>query len=211
MKKSVQFVQNENTEVYVLQFKKRNYWWLLLFLLLLLPLLLLIRFEKTVIFKTVNAYDGKVLSGTEIKFEFLDRNFFSFKTHSFFTKDTVFRQDTANAEGKAIFAHVSYSLYTRLFHSSDLAEVQAINRCFMGDSLQPRFFDLKNEKETLLKLPERTYNLDFKVIDADDNQVIPDGLLKYICFFAKNHVKKWILICCIFKFLHSQSDFMKRP
>ena len=175
MKKSADFTFDDESKVHVIQFKKRKYWWLLLFLLLLLPLILLIRFEKDVVFKTINAVDNSVLQGTNVEFSFLDRHFFNFSSTKFLDTDTISLQDITNTEGTVIFKNVSYSLYAKMFHSNDIAQVNATNRCFMGDSLKPKFFDLKDKEETLLKLPERTYDLDFRVIDSDDNQPIPEA------------------------------------
>lgn len=179
MKKKKDFVFNDSSTEHVIVMKKRNYWWLLLFLLLLLPLILLIRLQKDVVSKTINSENSEILQGTFVKFSFVDRDLFSLRTKKFMSIDTIKLQDTTNSMGIVVFKNVSYSLYAKLFHSQDLAFVSATNRCFMGDSLKPKFFDLKDNEETTLKLPERTYDLDFKVIDVDDNEPLPEAKVEY--------------------------------
>jgi len=173
MKAKTEFQFSDNNKVHVVMLKKRNYWWLLLFLLLLLPLLLLIRVNKDVGFKTVNAQDLSILEGTDIRFMYPDKMLFDFKSSQFFTKDTIQLQGKTDDTGTVVFKDVSYTLFARLFHANDLYEVTATNNCFMGDSIQDKFFGLKYPEATLLKLSERSYDLEFTVVDSEDNQPLP--------------------------------------
>ena len=175
MQKKQSFTYKDESEDYVIKLKKKKYWWLLLFLLLLLPLLLLIRFKKDIVFKTVSQADATVLTRTYVEFSYIDRSFIDFKKKSLFTKTTINFNDTTNSEGIVEFKNVSYSLYARLFHSKDLAEVTATNSCYMGDSINPYFFKLKDKQVTVLELIGRIHDINFKVIDQDDNEVLPDA------------------------------------
>jgi len=175
MENTETFLFSDENKVHVLKLKRRNYWWLLLLLLLFLPLLLLIRFKKDIIFKTVNASDMSVLSGTMVNFKYTDHSFFEFKTKSFFSSQIIKYNDSTNNDGVVVFKKVSYSLYSVLFHSNEDCYVSATNQCFMGDSIQQKFSSLKDKEITLLKLPERSYTLEFKVVDAQDNQPIPEA------------------------------------
>ncbi len=175
MKTKENFTYEDESKVYIIKLKRRKYWWLLLFLLLLLPLILLIRFEKDIVFKTVNKADKTILTGTNVNFSYVDRSFIHFKQKKAFFNDTISFSDTTNAEGIVVFKDVSYTFYARLFYSKDYAEVEATNNCFMSDSLMPYFFKLKDKKETVLELAERTISIDFQVIDKDDKQPIPNA------------------------------------
>ncbi len=175
MKKKTEFNFNDTEKVHIIQLKKRKYWWLLLFLLLFLPLLLLIRFEKDLIFKTVNQTNMSILAGSNVKFIYTDQVFFDFSDTEFLKTDTLSFQDTTNNQGIVIFKNISYTLFSVLFHADDKAEVYATNNCFSADSLRPIFKDLKNNEETILKLKERTYNIDFQVVDKSDNQPLPEA------------------------------------
>ena len=175
MKAKQKFTYEDESKVYLIKLKKRKYWWLLLFLLLLLPLLLLIRFEKDIVFKTVNKADKTILIGTKVDFSYVDRSFIHFKQKKAFYNDTISYSDTTNSEGIVVFKDVSYTLFARLFYSRDYAEVEATNNCFMSDSLMPHFFSLKDKKETILELAESTHTIDFQVIDKDDKQPIPNA------------------------------------
>ena len=177
MKAKQKFTYEDESKVYLIQLKKRKYWWLLLFLLLLLPLLLLIRFEKDVVFKTINQADKTILTGTQVNFSYIDRSFIHFEQKKVFYNDTISYSDTTNLEGIVVFKDVSYTLYARLFYAKDYAEVEALNDCFMSDSLMPYFFSLKDKKETVLELTERTHTIDFQVIDKDDKQPIPNAIV----------------------------------
>lgn len=162
---------NDQTPEYVIKLKKRNYWWLLLFLLLLLPLLLLLRFTKDVTFKTVEASNQQALAHATVKF--------TYTYHSVLDKPQVIpATDSTNAEGVVVFKGVKYTLFQKLFFPLEKTLVQVSSGCFLGDSITPKFFDLKHNEITLLELKPSAFDLNFQVVDDDDNQPIPNAKVK---------------------------------
>ncbi len=157
---------------YVIELKKKNYWWLLLFLL---PLVLLIKLDKDVVFKTVDSVDNKPLQGTFVDLTFHERYLFNFSTFSFFSNDKIQRNDSTNEDGIVVFKDVSYSVFSMLFFATEDAYVTATNNCFSGDSISPRYHGLKHLDENILKLPERSFDLEFMVVDADDGEPLPEA------------------------------------
>lgn len=188
MKEKEEFIYNEEHKEYVIRLKQKRYWWLLLFLLLLLPLFLLINFKKDVVFKTVDNLNSSALSEADVNFFYIDRKFVNLKTFSFFTKDSVKLNGTTDENGLIVFENISYSLYSKLFFKSDKSEVVATGGCFMSDSLMPYFHQLKHQKEEILTLEARAYDLAFQVIDSEDSQPIPDADLNSVVYITSNQV-----------------------
>lgn len=186
MKETEKFVYNESKQEYVIRLKKKNYWWLLLFLLLFLPLILLIQQKKDIVFKTIDNLNNNALADADVKFFYIDRDFINLETFSFFTKDSIELSGKTDENGLIVFENVNYSLYSKLFFNTDKSDVFATQGCFMGDSLRPYFHKLENRKEETLVLTARAYDLDFLVIDSDDNQPIPDADLSSITFISGN-------------------------
>ncbi len=172
MKVTANYTYSETQDEYIIKLKKRRYWWLLL---LLLPLLLLLVFNKNVKFKTIDAAKENPLQSTFVKFSYIDRYLFNFKTASFFSTDTISLKNTTDKNGIVEFKDISYSLFSYLFFRNETALVIAVNSCYSGDSIQPKFHSLKNNKEIILKLPYKSYDLDFIVVDNDDGQPLPDS------------------------------------
>ncbi len=175
MKGKEKFTYSDQNPEYVVRLKQKNYWWLLLFLLLLLPLILLIKFKKDVYIKTIDAFDKNTLADSYVEFTYLDRQAFNFKTKEFFSTDTMICRGSTDSSGVIAFEKVSYTLYSRLFFGKDKANILATNDCYMGDSIRPYFHKIKNQKEELAELSNRTYEYDFQVIDIDDEQPIPNA------------------------------------
>jgi len=175
MKGKENFTYTEQTSEYVVHLKKKNYWWLLLFLLLLLPLILLINFKKDVYIKTIDAFDKNSLSDSYVEFTYHDKQLFNFKTKEFLTSDTVILRGSTDSSGVIIFENVSYTLYSRIFCARQKANILATNDCFMGDSIMPYFHKIRNKKEVMAELSNRTYDYDFLVKDIDDLQPIPNA------------------------------------
>ena len=131
--------------------------------------------NKDVHFKTVDAISNNTLENTDVRFTYVDKQLFNFKTKKFFTVDTIYLQGVTDETGVKIFDGISYTVYSKLFFAKEKSFVTATNDCFMGDSLMPIFHKLKHKKEEILKLPNRTYDYEFQVIDLDDKQPIPDA------------------------------------
>ncbi len=174
MKAKNNFTYTTDNEAYVVQLKKKNLWWLLLFLLPFLLLLLQIRLHKQVIFKTIDQSSQIVIPNATVEFSYPDRNFIDFKTFKFFTNQEINRVDTTNNQGLVKF-DVSYTLYSKLFHSKDKATVVATGGCFQSDTIHPFFYELKDQKENIIELTTRKKTIVFTVIDNFDGQVLPDA------------------------------------
>jgi len=176
--KKIQYSQNQ-TE-YILKVRKRCKWcWLLL--LLLLPLLLLIPLKKDVKIKLVNSYDKSVIANVPINFEYVKRDLYNFDSSSFFTRfllPTPASEEITNNEGIALFKDVKYSVYQWLFRKNDTARAWIkSNSCSNADSTYS-FWDLKNKKESILFLETKLVDLEFTVVDNDDNnEPLPDALV----------------------------------
>ncbi len=177
MKTEEEFNYSEGSSEYLIKLKKRKRFnkMLLLLLLLLLPLLLLITFKKDVVFKTVDNIGGAALSSADLKFIYTERKLIDFNDFSFFTAKTVELSGLTDTNGIIVFPDVSYTLYARLFFSSEKTKVLTAAGCFAGDSLEPYFSKLKHRQEELLTLKARAYDLDFQIVDAEDNQPIPEA------------------------------------
>ena len=178
MKGEEKFTYSDLDADYVVKLKSKSYWWLLLFLLLLLPLLLLLRFDKTLVFNTIHEQTGQKLSNVNVTFRYVDRCLFKTSPLRFFTADTIVFDALTDESGTAIFTNVNYSLYSKLIYFGDLSFVYAEGQCIRGDTLSPKFHSLKNYVPENIKLGYREYDVDFLVVDADDNQPLPDAMVE---------------------------------
>ena len=118
MKAKQQFTYNETQEEYVIKLKKKTYWWLLFFLLLLLPLILLIRFQKDIVFRTIDVATETNLSDADVIFSYNDRNLIDLKTFNLFSNEPIKLEGKTGDDGIVVFENVSYSLYSKLFHKA---------------------------------------------------------------------------------------------
>ncbi|MCC5944178.1 MAG: Ig-like domain-containing protein [Bernardetiaceae bacterium] len=162
---------------YVIKIKKRRFpWWLLL---LLLPLLLLIRCEKTVLVKAVNKDSGEVVENLNTYFRY--NQAFAYDAGAFFTDNSVTRSEQTNAEGVATYVKLQYSLYSYLFHAQSLAIITGDAKgCYGVDTLTREFHKIKDQEMLELSLIPRFIDLDFKVIDKEDSEPMPDVLVEII-------------------------------
>lgn len=174
MKGKDKFVFDENKDTYTVQIKKKRYWWLLLFLIPFLLLILQIRLKKEVIFKTIDANSEVVLPGANVDFTYTDRNFIDFSSFKFTTHEDKNEIKQTDNDGIAKF-EISYTLFTKLFHSNDPTIVVATGGCFGSDTLTPSFNELKNKKEYVIKLDARRKIISFTVVDSFDNQPLPNA------------------------------------
>jgi len=172
MKKKESFVFDKTTETYVIQLKKKNYWWLLLLLIPFLLLILQIKIHKDVIFKTIDKSTAIVLPGAEVSFTYPQRNFIDFSTFKFFTFEEKNENQITDKNGLTTFK-VSYTIYSKLFHSKDKSLVVATGGCFQSDTLTPFFHKLKHKKVNDIELETRSKTVSFIVIDNQDKEELP--------------------------------------
>lgn len=152
-------------------------WWLLL---LLLPLLLLISWTKEVQFKIINELNPSNVVDANVNFQYTEKEFFNFKDMRFFTEKPVIREKPNEKNGIAYFPGVKVTLYSWLFHNSDLTKVIATAECFGSDTLRPANSELKNKKPYPIELGYQRYDYVFNVIDSKSKEPIPDAKVKLI-------------------------------
>ena len=142
------------------------------------------------VFRTIDITTETNLSDADVIFSYNDRNLIDLKTFNLFSKESIKLEGKTGDDGIVVFENISYSLYSKLFHKSDLSEVIATGGCFKGDSIMPVFHNLKNRKEKLLKLPARSESLDFQVVDAKDKQPLPEADLNYSLSYSNDITKE---------------------
>ncbi|MBS1664770.1 MAG: hypothetical protein JST68_27235 [Bacteroidetes bacterium] len=175
MKKNFTFEKEQlNYEIQLR--RKRRWWWLLL---LLLPLLLLIRLNKDVYVKTVDAGSHTPIPGTAVTFQYNKR--FLYDRGRFFTNEAVRLDKIADSTGTASFIHLQYSVYSLIFGGGSNAIVYAAsNKCYTSDTIITRFHGLRDGDTLTLPMHALFTELDFKVIDKDDLQPLPDASVRLI-------------------------------
>lgn len=174
MKNKETIIYDKNTPEYVIKLKKTNWWWLLLFLIPLLLLIFFIRIPATVNFKVLDTNSKIIFSGSNVSFEYTDRQFIKFKPFKFSSLDTLIQSKTTDENGIASFK-VKYTLFHRLFFTKDLATATANGTCFQRAFLTDNYFKLIKNKINEINVSPVLKQYDFVVIDATDKQVLPDA------------------------------------
>lgn len=170
IKKSFQFKQ-EQLE-YTLKLKPRSRWWLWLLLLLLLPLLL-IKCDKTINVRTINQETKTNISNAEVVFTYQEA--YLYDKGSFFTEDKRLITQKTNKQGLASFDTLGYSLYSYLFKPFSEAKIYAQSQCYTSEVYTNYFHALSNESEIVLEMKPIIAQLDFRVIDREDNEPLPQA------------------------------------
>lgn len=171
----------EETEYIIRLRRKRWLWWLLL---LLLPLLLLIKCEKDVYIKVIDADTKAPVEKAQTTFAYQKSYLFDFDTNRFFTNDSITLSKPTDSSGVSGYTRLPYSVYSYLFKYSTKAHLQATCDCYMSDTLQTRFHALKNKDTLLLQLSPVLIPLDFEVVDDDDNEPLPDAQVEIVAEFG---------------------------
>lgn len=185
MKKS--FVFNSDKLEYELKVRKTSRWWWLL-LLLLLPLLLLIRLEKTIYVKTVDAFSGTPVPGSSVELSY--EKAFLYSSGHFFYKEGMHVYNPTNKNGVVAFIHLKYSVYSYIFRHHSTAIVQASNNCYSSDTLVTLFHSLSNNDTLTLKMTPLLHPIDFKVIDKDDGESLPGSRVTIISEISGKQYKE---------------------
>ncbi len=166
---------------YTIKIKKpRNWWWLLLFLL---PLLLLIRCEKTVYVKVINGANSVGIQNVDISFAYNKAYLYDFKTGRFLTNDPIKRKATTDKDGIAKFDSTKYSIYSLIFKCFSIYEAKPIkltNPCYEVEEVKDNYHLLFPGSTIILKAKPITIPLDFRVIDVEDGEVLPDAEVEFI-------------------------------
>lgn len=169
MKSKKTFINKETKEVHLIKLKKRRFpWWIFL---MLIPLLLLIKCNKNITFQVLKQINNKPIENAEVSF---------FYTERVLLKST--QKDTAkftNIEGKVTFK-TQYSLYSYLFFRKDTCTAKVFVNCFLGDTVNFIYHELKEDNIEILPLNYIRKDIKIIVANKENRQRIPN---------AKVHVK----------------------
>lgn len=171
MQGSQNFSFNNEQQEYVVTIRGNGHKKLLL-LLLLLPLILLLKFNKQIDVKTVNGESDEKIVGADVTVKYQYRRFVKFSPFGFFTCDTVVTSGQTGEDGVCEI-NAEYTLFSRLFYTGDTATLTACEGCMLSDTTT-KFFHALLPTE-ILKLEAKSYDITFRVIDADDNSPLPDA------------------------------------
>jgi hypothetical protein len=163
------FKYDASVSEYTIRLRKPNWWWLLL---LLLPLLL-IRCEKEVYVKVQEDGTNSAVSGATVHFNY--NKAFVYDQGRFFTNDADPRMDTTNANGVVKFSSLEYSVYSWIFKYNSSANTFASSNCFASDTLFRRYHSIWDQDTLELKVYPIMAPLDFRVVDAEDGEPLPDA------------------------------------
>lgn len=166
------FTFDSNQLEYVIKLKKRRWLWLLL---LLLPLLLLVQCEKDVTVETLESTTKNPIPNTEVNLSYIKYTLFDFDTKKFFTANKKTYQEITGSDGKVTFTKLSYTWYSALFKRNTRAEISAYSKCHSTDNQNPKFHRLKTNKVVTLYLTASAIDLDFLVVDKEDNEPLPQA------------------------------------
>ncbi|MCQ2973797.1 MAG: carboxypeptidase-like regulatory domain-containing protein [Bacteroidales bacterium] len=179
------YTYNDTDAEYVVKIKGRKPWWLLL-LLLLLPLILLLPFEKDVTFKAINKKTEETIPQINVNFKYVQHKFFTLSPFSFFTADTIPLENETDEKGEALFTKVKYTLFQSLFYGNEATLVTAMGGCLIGDTITPAFKPLNSFFPEKIYIGFKGFDLNFKIVDEEDNEPIPDASVKAIITGKEN-------------------------
>lgn len=157
---------------HIIKLGNRKLWWLLL-LLLLLPLLLLIPLKKDVSIKVIDDKEETGITGATVGMCNHERYLFDFSTGKFLSDKITCASDTTDLIGGVVFKDVKYSVYQWLFYSWEEAVVMASSPCYSCDTINKLFDLLVKYPETTIRLKQLSTDLDFLVVNADNNEPLP--------------------------------------
>ena len=178
MKTKKQLIFNADNQVYTIKLKDKKLWWLwIIIAILLLLILLLVPFNKTIIIKTIDDQSKIPLQNKNVALTYTDFRIFNFKTHKFFTLDTVNQKSVSDTNGITKF-NTHYTL-AELFYST-IAKAYAYGGCFQSDTTTVKYFHIP--KIWILPMHSRKTSVDFIVLDADDKEPIPQATVKLVYF-----------------------------
>ncbi len=175
---------SENQMEYTFLLKKKRRWWLLLLLILLI---LFIPLKKDVKIQLIDRKKNNIISDIEVKFEYRKRDIINYDSLSFFSNyyplPKPAMSSITNKKGIAVFKNVKYSIFQYLssfIYSKDIGHVFINNNeCYNADSIYD-FYDLKNKAVQKLYVNPNLIDIQFTVIDKEDNQELPNALVTIV-------------------------------
>lgn len=155
---------------YTLKIRKFTWWWLLIFL----PLLLLIPCKKNVYIQTIDAETGVPVSNVNV--------YFHYKKQSVRTSgNPVFVSEKLTDTNGVVGHHtLRYRVYSWIFKHFSETLIYANTGCYASDTLKPYFHHIWSDDTIKLSIAPIFMPFDFKVVDADDNEPLPDSKVKII-------------------------------
>ncbi len=155
---------------HTIKIKKFTWWWLLLFL----PLLLLIPLKKNVYVQTIDAESGNPVSNVNVYFHYA-------KQSVRVSGSPVFKfERLTDANGVVEFYALRYRVYSWIFKHFSETLIYANTGCYSSDTLKPYFHHIWGNDTIKLNISPIFIPFDFKVVDADDNEPLPDAKVKII-------------------------------
>lgn len=171
------FKIDSKKDEYIVKLGNRNLWWLLL-LLLLIPFLMLIPLKKDVGVKVVDVKEQTGIAGAKVKLCNHERYLFNFSTGKFLTDQINCQDDLTDISGDLVFKDVKYSVFQWLFYGWEDGRLTASASCYASDSITKAFDLLLKYPPTKLELKQLGMDLDFLVVNADNNEPLPGATVK---------------------------------
>ncbi len=166
--------QPADNKDYVVILKKSRLWWLWLLLLIAIILLLLLPFKRDISFQTFDN-NRHILPNTTVHLKYHETKLIDFQNFGFFKKKVYEFEKKSDTNGLVVFEKLPYTLFDRIFFAGKTVYAYAFKDCFFADSIMPEFYKLKLKTPYPINLAYRTIDYDFKVIDIDDEQPLPNA------------------------------------
>lgn len=150
---------------------RRRPWWLLL---LLLPLLLLVRCEKTIDVKVVDAADGRPIQAQMVNL--VCEASYLYDSGTLFATEAVSRAEGTDTAGIAHFSGLPCSVFGYIFGCLSRVEVWAESECHESAHESRNYH---YTRRITLSMEPRRADLHIKIVDLETGDVLPDAILYY--------------------------------
>ncbi len=171
-KKSFRF--REGRLEYDVRLRRKFPWWVFL---LLLPLLLLVRCEKDLTVKCVEAETGAAVSYQDVTLSYKDH--FIEKIGRWFSADTISLTQKTDTSGVTVFEKLPCSVYSYVFHGLEKGSVSLQSECYQ--SIDHRFI-FHYTRHVTLKVDARREDLRVRVEDKETGDPLPNAVVRYVYF-----------------------------
>ena len=116
-----------------------------------------------------------VVEYAEVNFRYTNHYFF--RPWRFDDPETYDSTALSDSRGIASFINLRYTGYAYIFKHFRKAEAFVLTDCFTSDTLRQSFHSIKNNDTLKLILHPTTVDLDFKVVDEEDQEPLPNSLV----------------------------------
>ena len=172
IKKSFRF--RENRLEYDVKLRRKFPWWVFLFLL---PLLLLVRCEKDLTVKCVEAETRVPVSYQDVTLSYTDH--FIEKTGRWFSADSISLTQQTDTSGITVFRKLPCSVFSYIFHGLEKGRVSLQGECYQSID-HPFVFHYT--RQITLEVEARRENLRVRVVDKETGDPLPDAVVRYVYF-----------------------------